>query len=210
MTFVDASLATRINLTPPGGDAAMGAAGLSPDALIAFVELNLSNTDNQVQQLMSTMNSNKDSIAAFQQLSSLIRGMKGQSHDVQQQNINKIVKLAKDCGLDVKHNADGSWKVSVPAGCKLPHANELKGDVQEELNAWHAHDADKKSRPSDALEAEASNVDAIANKLSSGSEITMLKLQSLVQERTRIIQFASNVTNALNEGLKTEVNNIRA
>ncbi len=198
-------------------DVPLGAAGLSPDALIAFVQMNLSDTDNQVQQLMSTMNSNKDAIAAFQKLSSLIRGMKGQKHDAQAGNVIEMEDLAKQCGLTVTRDKDGKMTADIPSTCKFPHAQQLADALNEEFSAWHKHDGNApdpklrgSTRPSDALESEAAGVDAIANKLSSGSEITMLKLQSLVQERTRIIQFASNVVGALNEGMKTEVNNIRA
>jgi hypothetical protein len=211
-------------------DVTMGsAAGLSPDAMIAYVEMNLSSTDSQIQDLMKQVDQNKDLVNELTQVSSLIRGMKDQpGRDAQASNFNQIMQIAKQLGLQVTTNAKGEVTgVVVPPGCTLPNAQSIASAFNTEAQKWHSHDKDAKMsdfppgtpkdqvsadggmRPDDALEDEASSFDALGSQLSSGDEISMIKLQSLVQDRTRVIQFASNVLNTMNDAMKTEVNNIR-
>lgn len=198
-----------------GGDVTTGSVGgLSPEAMIAFVEMNLSQTDSQIQTLMSQTTDSKDEIAALQQLSSDIRAMKGENRDNQKPYILQIQKDAAALGLDVKQTSSDPCTWTVTAGNNaVADAQQVMTPLQHVLNGWDDHSksrgGDGKAISDNGLEAQASALDTISNNLSSGNEIAMIKLQSLVQERTRVIQFASNVMNTMNDAMKTEVNNIR-
>ena len=98
-----------------------------------------------------------------------------------------------------------------PAGAHASHAARIDPRIAQfnrELAAYKQTVAALR-RDAQRLVAQQKRLNALIQGLSSGSEITMVKLQSLVQERTRIIQFATNVMKALNESEKNMVNNIR-
>jgi hypothetical protein len=98
-----------------------------------------------------------------------------------------------------------------PAGAHASHAARVDPRIAEfnrELAAYKQTVASLR-RDAQRLVAQQKRLNALIQGLNSGSEITMVKLQSLVQERTRIIQFATNVMKALNESEKNMVNNIR-
>ncbi len=182
------------------------AAYLTPDALIAFVQDNLSRTDGEIQGLMSQVSGNRAKLEQLQTIAADMRNMKGASRDDQSALFKKLRDEAADLGVDI-HKEFGKW-VAEPNQGAGPDAKAIADALSTHLNGWNKHLSDGKARAEGHLESEAQAIDAIANKMSGGAEITMIKLQSLVQERTRIIQFASNTMSACNRAIDAPVNNI--
>ena len=60
-----------------------------------------------------------------------------------------------------------------------------------------------------ALEKAASDIETTMQGLSSGSEMIMIKLQDLMQQRSRVIMFVTNALASINETARKIVDNIR-
>lgn len=60
-----------------------------------------------------------------------------------------------------------------------------------------------------AVDKLVTDLEAAANKMSSGAEMTMIKLQELVQGRSRILMFVTNTMASMNESMRKIVENTR-
>ena len=62
---------------------------------------------------------------------------------------------------------------------------------------------------SDSLEGLAQKMDSKMTALTSSTELTMISIQGLMQQRNQVLQLASNVIAALNEPAKNAIGNLR-
>ncbi len=199
--------ASQVSANPlmVGGDLGGAAACLTPDALIAFVEYNLSQTDGKIQTLMAQTTSTKNTAAMLSDMASKLRNMQNHTRADQRAVYNDLGAEAEKLGCDVQRNANGDvTSITPPDGASDAVVSGITA-LNESLGAL---DAGTGARSTVNLESEAGQLESAANTMSSNSEVVMMQLQSLIEDRTRLVQFASNTIASLGESAKTAVNNI--
>jgi hypothetical protein len=179
---------------PDALGAVMGAgAYLSPEEFLAMAQQQLGEADTQIRSLMSTIQQNRFLAGKLSEISNRIRALKGkdgaEAEKAELDELKAAKQEAKELGF-----------------------NELAAQIDYTLTLAEKKLFQEKKGTLEAQNFEdlALKIDAKANELTSGVDIGMIKLQSLMQQRSQILTLASNAIAALNETAKTAISNIRS
>ena len=178
-------------LAPSGLGPSVG--GLTPESILAYCQNRMDSLDSRVQVYMDREEKKGELQKEIGNLQSLLPGNRvngddGDYHyefdkDAVQASIDKIDGLAGDLGVDTS-NIDRVAGLT----CGDGNDNEM---CQSEADTTKA------------------SLDAASSAVSSGMELDMIQLQSLVQQRQTAIQLSTNLVTSIDEGPKAIAQNIR-
>ncbi len=198
MTSVAATSMSSVGMIAPSGEATL--ASLSPEDVLAYVDSVLSDVDGQMQDYMNLARDQKSRIEQERKLQNALRTIKDdnlnektKNHDTYEGRITRLEGM-KESLLD--GTTDNSTRSAInSAFSKLGDKNANSG------KALKMDD----SAIDDAIQ---SSVDRVAN-LNSNSEMMMMQLNSLMQRRSQVVQFASNVMSQLDRAQLGIINNMK-
>lgn len=159
---------------------------LTADELLAFAKHQIEKTDAQIRSHVADVTTKKDKAAVLQQISAGLRQVKGGSKEAQIEKFTELKALAEQAGLSAEAGKLENW-ISAPGG------------LLDTKSKWN----------SDHVEGFAQEMDARMTALTSNTELTMISIQGLMQQRNQVLQLASNVIAALNEPAKNAIGNLR-
>lgn len=172
------------------------AAHLSPSELIAFIQTALDDIDDRIRDKMDHINRARAEAKETSDAISALNGLPGDKKFNNDENapasLEKLAQLREETDSPEvrtmlnKMLADYDRGVADPKVLDPETGQALEENTREELIG--------------ELNAELSEVEGKV-------QIDMIKLQSLMQERARLMTFVTNAMQALNEPLKTVVAN---
>jgi hypothetical protein len=186
------------SVASPAGAASL--ATLSPDDLLAYVGTVLTDVDGQMQDYMQLARDQKSRIEQERNLQNALRKIKNDNlndktkkHDTYDKRITYLKDMKGDL---LAATADPAVRSAINAVfAKLGNPDATKGQALKMSDA--ALD--------DAIQ---SSVDRVAN-LNGNSEMMMMQLNSLMQRRSQVVQFASNVMAQLDRAQLGIIGNMR-
>jgi hypothetical protein len=193
---------------------------MSPEDILAYVALALGNIGKQLDSYKSHVQEKQAAAADLNKALTMAReaSRTGEQHErfTQEQYTEFMLLLAKypeDEGLQAAHRElVRSWGGYIkpdggPVGT-LAMADLRVSGVNENLPGK----ADEQNGHLDPTEWKnvIDHITSSLEALNSDNEYTMMKLQTLMQQRNQISQFASNMLNSLHENAKAIIGNLRA
>lgn len=170
-------------------DARLASDGMGPEAVVALMQIRLRDLDGQIAQLTNDMNRRTREAEAL--------GERLQEQRALQQEADLLGR--GEHGEYVRRDEP-------PEGWVPPRDGVTWDDYQnallERLRSEGITNRDAMQRRIDATNEE-------LRQLSSGNEMRMVRLQSLMQQRTSVIQAGSNMLKALDEATDAVVANLR-
>lgn len=157
---------------------------LTADDMFAFAQSQLAQTDGEIRMHVAGITIAKEKAAELQAISAGLREVKNGTYGQQHAKLEELIAKAQQAGLG---------ETAVELG---------KAKALLETQKGQAFSSDK-------IEGLAQGVDAAMTKLTSSTELTMIRIQGLMQHRSQILQLASNVIAALNEPAKNAIGNLR-
>ena len=179
--------------------------GFSIDMILQYVQMRLTDIDGQIHDLQGDAESRKkqsDELRTFQNaVRSLVGvGKTGQGYDSETSNNDEVRKIT---------NADADQRLTAAM-------SEVKDNptLVAKLQALH-DDIFEGGANGSKIDAQTlqNNLDWAKDQLTSinsDNELTMMRLNSLIQLRSQIISSASNEQASIHEGMKTVIGNMRA
>ncbi|HEX9295855.1 MAG TPA: hypothetical protein VF881_08465 [Polyangiaceae bacterium] len=174
----------------PPGDGVDTSGPLSMDMLLEYVAMRLESLDGQIEDFIGEANEKKaqsDELRRFQQG---VRSVSGYDSS----------------GFANKESLNEEGVSRVDAERLQVADPELKAKLDD--LAQQIHDTNR-VKAEDVQPLLDYAKDRLAS-LNSDNEITMMRLNSIVQLRSQVIGSASNVQASINEGMKTVIGNMRA
>lgn len=156
---------------------------ITAEDMFAFAQSQLMSTDAEIRTHVAGISVAKEKAAAMQEISGGLRSIKNGSYSQQKAKLDELIAKANQAGAPEL-------------------ADKLEGMKTTLINKGQAVSADY-------IEGKAQEVDAEMTKLTSSTELTMIRIQGLMQHRSQILQLASNVIAALNEPAKNAIGNLR-
>ncbi|MBK8999203.1 MAG: hypothetical protein IPM35_26055 [Myxococcales bacterium] len=160
---------------------------MTAEEMYLFAEAKLRSTDAELSAHMKDITLKKEMGAAMQEISAGIRSVKNSTGPEQKAKFEELIEKANKAGL-----TDVADLLTKGLG-KIEANIKSYGDPST----------------SDFIESVALDVDAKVTALTSSTELTMIRIQGLMQHRSQVLQLASNVIAALNEPAKNAIGNIR-
>ena len=174
-------------------DLSTGAVPIGPDEIIAYVRGRLCDIDEQIEGYMDRVNATNRQSEDLRIYQEAVKGLdrNGTGYDSSWSDDHGTLDAqAVDCLEQAKAKiSDPDLKASL---------QNLQNDIAADGNISHDVLTDCTEFAKDKLAT-----------INSDNEIIMMKLQSLIQLRTQIIQLCSNALASFNEGAKTTIGNIR-
>jgi hypothetical protein len=170
---------------------------LGPAEILAYVRIRLSDIDSQMEAYMEASKKSKkhaDELGAFQTLLTELNP-NGNGYSQDEHGKTDGEHAAANAAV-VKKLQDFSDKTDDPdlkARCSALATGASLGYIP--IGDLNAHLGDVKQKLED---------------MNRDNEMSMMRLSSLMQTRTQIVQFCSNVLATLNEGAKTAIGNMRS
>ena len=161
-------------------------AGLTPEALVSFVGTQLRQIDEQILGYTKEANRSREASKALQDAKAYLA------------NCN-----SGDEGMTVKNpKVEAEFLARAAA---LDAAGEPEAAALMRTYAKAAATGEHKAH--ECMSADADVLQGRLDNLNRGAELEMIKMQSLVQQRTQVIMFSSNVLAAYNQALMTPIQN---
>lgn len=161
---------------------------MTAEEMYLFAEAKLKSTDAELSAHMKDITLKKEMGAAMQEISAGIRSVKNSTGAEQKAKFEELIEKANKAGLTDVADLLTKGLAKIEANIK-----DFNGDAST----------------SDFIESVALDVDAKVTALTSSTELTMIRIQGLMQHRSQVLQLASNVIAALNEPAKNAIGNIR-
>ena len=177
---VDLDFASNVNLS-----ALFAAEHLSPELMLAFVEQQLGNIDGQINDMIKGIEDRNDRARTLRAGRDALATHTGNVND------------------------DDMVKIGGPLAETLEHLEQSGEPAVREAAGNLSNQGDNGSVTAGEVKAALGKIDHALDNLSSTNDIDRLKLQQLVQDRSQIISFSSNVMASLNESKKQVIGNIR-
>ncbi len=176
---------------------------LTPEGLIAYVTEMLGSTDGQINEMMASLKERKEKAAWLQHMASEMRQAK---HGTIQGEKSKLNVL--------RDEAQAKVDAAKAAGKSDPEAEKLLDELNKMDKSLLANltvngNKDMTDGDNDWLEQKATAIDAQVSELTTGTELDMINLQSLVEQRSHMIAFASKAIASLDDNVKGVIGNIR-
>jgi hypothetical protein len=185
--------------------------GLSPDMILQYVQLRLANIDNQLKDFTNEVNDRKkrqDDLRAFEAaVRELNSGPSGYD----------TTGFGEDSAVDSKKYDSKQSELNALSCEKLDNAKKQLSSASPDLakkldglktDIMEAND-DGSKISSEKLNTLLDDAKDELSKLNSDNEMTMMRLSSLMQQRTQVVQFSSNVMSSLNDAAKSVLQNMR-
>lgn len=195
---------------------------MSPEDIMAYVSLALGNIGKQLEAYKAYVEAKQAAAADMNKFLAFAREASGPGEDhkqfTQEQYAEFMQLLAKypdDQGLAAAHrllleswggydNANGQRI----GGRLATDDGRVSGD---DLPDWPVEpDAQNGGLSASEWKRVIDSVSSSLEQLNSDNEYTMMKLQTLMQQRNQISQFSSNMLNSLHENAKAIIGNMRA
>ncbi len=199
---IDASDISRILRLPDSGDFT----GLTPDMIILMVRRQVGQMDNQIKGSIIEIENHRaeaknigEQILAFQELERWINDhgdmVDGGEIDLTEINDGGGTELRSQLGISDAAGEDSAtasfrdalradpYKLEIPPGAKKMEMSVIKQKLDE--------------------------LKEDQRTINSGTEMTMMRLQSAMQQRTQILQLGSNMLSAQDQANDTIIGNLR-
>jgi hypothetical protein len=172
-------------------DAMMGiGVFLTAEELFAYAEHQLQKADGDIHAMMADVSVRRDKASALGKLAAAVRALKEAPTATEQSDaLKKLVDQAKLDGLP-QEAIDAVTTLQASAEHKI----KSSGDSPLEKNT---------------VEDQLKMVDEKAQEMTSSVDLSMIKLQSLIQQRNQALTFVSNAMAAMNEPAKNAISNMR-
>jgi len=158
---------------------------LTAEDMFQFAQQQLTGIDAEIRTHITGITIAKEKAAVMQGISAGLRSVKNSTNAEQVAKFDEAIAQAKQAGMP-----------------------ELANKLTEEKAKVVALGSD--AATSDFIEGTAQHVDSLMTSLTSSSELTMIRIQGLMQQRSQVLQLASNVIAALNEPAKNAIGNLRS
>jgi hypothetical protein len=170
----------------------MEATPLGPNEILMYVQGRLGDVDGQIQDLLDQVkdkNQLSEDLRTFQEA---VKGLdrNGTGYDSTGDDRAQLDADAVRCLVAAQD------KIQDPA--LKAQITQLSNDVADDGVVSH-----------DVLTDNMENAKNTLTTINSDNEIIMMRLQSLIQVRTQIVQLCSNALASFNEGAKTTIGNMR-
>lgn len=220
--------------TPVGFDGHV----LTPDSLMAFVEYQLGKLDADLINDMNTIEKKKAMIEDLQTMAAKFKefgekgipknALGGVQYQVVNSKTNEVSYFGTKAEAEAHKKAIEAWgsqakvnelttpEAAAAAQDLLKHCNKViaLGDqlgnpelVKEAKNMKAALESGAAISAA-AMESMGATLEAAASKLNSSAEMTMIRMQQTMQDRSRILMFVSNALKAMDEPMDQAVRNI--
>jgi hypothetical protein len=188
----------------PGSDlpALLNIGSFSPEMILQYVQTRLADIDGQMADIMGDANDKKAKSEELRKFQDAVRslsgvGSKGPGFDASDANDAERATA----------NADAITRLE-KAKAELKDNPELVAKLQALENGLR-HD-DRFYLSAESIQNELDWAKDQLTSLNSMNELTMMRLNQLVQTRSQIISAASNAQASINEGMKNVIGNMRA
>ncbi len=181
-------------------DLAANINALSPEGMLAYVTEMLGITDGQINDMVATLKEHKAKAAWLQHLASEMRQLKHGRMDGEKA---KLVEL--------RDEAQAKVNAAKAAGTSDPEAEKALTELKNAVDSLdqNPNKGDMNSADDDWIEQKAAAIDQQVSDLTSGTELEMINFQTMVEQRSHIIAFASKVIAAADDNVKGVIGNIR-
>lgn len=176
---------------------------LSPSEVIAYVQMRLGDIDGQIRDLQGDANDRKkrsDELRTFQNAVRSLIGV-GTNGAYDTTDLNDARRETENA------NAATRLDAAIEACKDNP---EMVKKLQGFKDAIFQPGNDGSKVPGDALQNALEWAKNELTSLNSDNELTMMRLNALIQLRSQVISSASNEQASINEGIKSVINNMRA
>jgi hypothetical protein len=171
----------------------------SPDMILQYVSTALSDIDGQIADIMGDAKEKKARSEALRQFQNAVR---------------TLVGFGNETGAyDTTGDSNSQRDRNQAAGERLAAAMKaLEGhpDLVEKLKGLYDAIFRESKISADSLQNQLEWAKNELTSLNSENELTMMRLNQLVQARSQRISAASNELSSINEGMKTVIGNMRA
>lgn len=191
---------------------------MSPEDILAYVSLALGNIGKQLDSYKAYVQEKQAAAADLNKALNLAREASRAGHDhekfTQEQYNEFMALLAKypdDPGLKAAHKELlASWGGYIkPDGGQVGKLAMDDGRVSGDKLFGKRDEQNAHLNPTE-WKTVIDHITSSLEQLNSDNEYTMMKLQTLMQQRNQISQFASNMLNSLHENAKAIIGNLRA
>lgn len=158
---------------------------LTPEAMLAYCQMNLKDIDDQVQKYMDHQKNSLQERKAFQSVTEFMQV----SFDA---NGPKDAAQWKQCAAKV----DELIRTLSPTDPRIPDLKQLSAKLGDGTAAANTDNMDHWKQMSTGLTK-------MTDDIKSGSELDMIQLQSLISQRQTAIQLTTGIISKLNESLQT-------
>jgi hypothetical protein len=171
----------------------------SPEMILQYVSTNLADFDGQIADIMGDAKDKKNRSEALRQFENVVRSLVGYGNE--------------GSSYDTTGPGANQTALNAEAGKRLDEAMKALKD-HPELVAKLQGFKDAIFRDSKiSAESLQNHLEWAKNELTSlnsDNELTMMRLNQLMQSRSQRISAASNELSSINDGMKTVIGNMRA
>ncbi len=175
-------------------------ATLSPEMILYVAKKRMEDIDGQVRASMSDL---EVSQADSKKIGEKIRGLRELQEHLAASGKEGIYIEPND--TDKSHNfvASGDGKTQTAKELLESHGIVLEEDIKSSMGP-HG----RRSIQAETIDAAIKKLEDDQRELNTGNELRMVKLQSLMQQRTQIVTLATNLLQKLDEGAQAITRNL--
>jgi len=187
-----ASMAQKMLLSAVDAQLGIGTF-LTIDELCAMAEQQLRESDGQIRSMLADVEAKRTSAGALTNIVATLKGAKGKSPEEQQAAIGKALEIAESMG---------------DQGV-IDKLKSLQAETHMTMDIVGKPTTVPIKMSNDFIESRTEEFTDMANKQTSSVDISMIRVQALMQQRGQIITFVSNAMAAINEPIKNTLGNMR-
>jgi hypothetical protein len=168
-------------------------ATLAPTDILQYVRSRLSDIDGQMRGYMDEADKNRKEAKDLSDYQALLTAL-NENGD----------------GYATAHHTEAGADATACAEIDAAENRMTSPDLKADLENMKSEIQNAHAIPANEIQAKLETTKGRLADINSENEMIMMKLSSLMQTRTQIIQFCSNVLASLNDGAKATIQNMRA